>query len=677
MDPDGVERKLAAILSADVVGYSRLMAEDEDETVRRLGAYRTEITNLVGEHRGRVVDFTGDNFLAEFPTATDAVEAAAEIQRVLKARNAAVPAGRAMEFRIGVHLGEVRVEGERIYGDGVNIAARLEGLAEPGGTCISDDVLHQVQRKLELDFDDLGDQTVKNIPDPVHAYRLRERATAPAAGPRRSSSRLVITTGVAAVIALAAAVYWLMRPDASTGPPLTSIAVLPFDDMSPGQDQEYFADGMAEELINALSKVPGLRVAARTSAFAFKGKAEDIRTIGDQLNVGAIVEGSVRKAGDRVRITAQLIRVADGFHIWSDTYDRKLDDVFAIQNEIAQATVAALEIRLASNSPLVRRPTGDLHAYELYLTGRHFWNQRTEEGLRKAITHFEQTLQADPNYALAWAGLADSYAMLHSYGYDLSEGILSKAASAARRALAIDEASGEAHASLGWLLVLEWRWEEAHAQLRRALQLNPGYAFAHDWYADLLTILRRDEEALREYRRALELDPLSFVITRDIGWFYLRIGNFEAAIQRLEKTLELNPDDYRTRHLLSRALAEQGREREAFEVLLGQDIPPRFKADLRKVYEVSGYRGVRRKALEVRIAETKKNCTDDGIYGVEELAYLGEDDRMFECLDEWVSVRGQALLLRDFSLQKYRSDPRFIAILKQMRLEKYWRGKAS
>jgi class 3 adenylate cyclase len=208
VDPDGVERKLAAILSADVVGYSRLMAEDEDETVRRLGAYRTEITNLVGEHRGRVVDFTGDNFLAEFPTATDAVEAAAEIQRVLKARNAAVPAGRAMEFRIGVHLGEVRVEGERIYGDGVNIAARLEGLAEPGGTCISDDVLHQVQRKLELDFDDLGDQTVKNIPDPVHAYRLRERATAPAAGPRRSSSRLVITTGVAAVIALAAAVYW-------------------------------------------------------------------------------------------------------------------------------------------------------------------------------------------------------------------------------------------------------------------------------------------------------------------------------------------------------------------------------------------------------------------------------------------------------------------------------------
>jgi tetratricopeptide (TPR) repeat protein len=264
--------------------------------------------------------------------------------------------------------------------------------------------------------------------------------------------------------------------------------------------------------------------------------------------------------------------------------------------------------------------------------------------------------------------------MLYGWGYDPSEENLSKAASAAKRALTIDEANAEAHASLGYLRLLEWRWEEARAQLRRALQLNPGYAFAHDWYADLLLFLRRDEEALRHYRRALELDPLSWVLNLDISMFYSRTGNFEAAIQGFRKTLELHPNDYFARRDLSRALAEQGREREAFEVLLGQDFPTRFKADLREVYGVSGYWGVRREALEVRVAETKRNCTDDVWGAVVTLAHLGEDDRMFECLRELVELGGNLLILRDFSLQKYRSDPRFIAILKQMRLEKYWRG---
>jgi adenylate cyclase len=315
------ERKLAAILSADVVGYSRLMAEDEEETVRRLGAYRVEITNLVGDHRGRVVDFTGDNFLAEFPTATDAVEAAAEIQRVLKARNAAVPAGRAMEFRIGVHLGEVRVEGERIYGDGVNIAARLEGLGSPGGICISDVVLKQVESRLDLSYEDLGEQSVKNIPKPIRTYRIQVKPEGGAADARLPGMDELTVPGF-------------------SGAP--AIAVLPFDNLSGDPEQEYFADGIAEDLITRLSTWMDFPVIARNSSFTYKGRSVDVKQVSRELGVRYVVEGSVRRAGDRVRISAQLIDATTGAHIWAERYDRDLEDIFALQDEITEAIVGAM-----------------------------------------------------------------------------------------------------------------------------------------------------------------------------------------------------------------------------------------------------------------------------------------------------------------------------------------------
>jgi TolB-like protein/class 3 adenylate cyclase len=346
MEPESPERKLAAILSADVVGYSRLMAEDEVATLRTLTAYREEIEVLVRQHRGRVVDSPGDNLLAEFASALEAVSCAVEIQRVVAARNASLPSERRMEFRVGVHLGDVMVEGGRIYGDGMNIAARLEGLAEAGGICISASVHEQVESKLPVAYTKIGEQQTKNIPKPVRAYRIGigHDALLSVLKPR-PTRRVVLTTLLVLLVAAVGAVAWRYlaplereRGVSTAGALPTAIAVLPFADMNPGRDQEYFADEMAEELINALSKVPGLRVAARTSAFAFKGKAEDIRTIGKELDVGAVVEGSVRKADDRVGVTAQLVRVADGFHIWSETYDRKLHDVFAIQDEIARAT---------------------------------------------------------------------------------------------------------------------------------------------------------------------------------------------------------------------------------------------------------------------------------------------------------------------------------------------------
>ena len=474
MPTDGVERRLAAILSADVVGYSRLMAADEQATVPTITAYRNEITNLVTDHRGRVVDATGDNALAEFPTALDAVECAVEIQRVLRARNEGVAEDRRMEFRIGVHLGDVTVEAERIYGDGVNIAARLQELAEPGGICISGAVHEQVRRKTDLNCDDLGDQSLKNISDPVRVFRvLDEAATAPK-----------VTTPATAD-----------RP---------SIVVLPFADMSADKDQEYFCDGMAEEVINALTQLEGLHVVARTSAFSFKGRDVDVREIGEKLGVRSVLEGSVRKAENRLRIAAQLINVADGYHLWSERFDRQLDDVFAIQDEIAGSIVEILKVKLAvgATSPRVKR-TKKRGAYDPYLRGMHYYWRQTKPGYEKAIECFERALSIDPEYAGAYAGVSRCFTAMIAFGL-LGPQHLSSAEEAAKCALRLDDSSSEAHLALAGVLGdLHWDWKAAEAAFRRAIELNPGNVGAHNRFASrCLSALGRTQEALVEVRKA-------------------------------------------------------------------------------------------------------------------------------------------------------------------------------
>ncbi|MBW1686872.1 MAG: adenylate/guanylate cyclase domain-containing protein, partial [Deltaproteobacteria bacterium] len=382
---DGIERRLAAILCVDAVGYSRLMAEDEVATVRTLEAYREEMAALVRQHHGRVVDSPGDNLLAEFPSATEAVGCAVELQRVFEARNRARPAERRMAFRMGVHLGEVMAEGERIYGDGVNIAARLEGLAEPGGICISGAVHEQVESKLEAGFQDLGQQSLKNIPKPVRAFRVDtgSEAGTPQSVPR-SGRRALLAAGVLLLLVVAGLQVWRLERGRSGAPeaaapeaPLSdeeltvpgfsgapAIAVLAFDNLSGDPEQEYFADGIAEDLITRLSGWRWFPVIARNSSFTYKGQAVDVKQVSRELGVRYLVEGSVRKWGDRVRISAQLIDATSGHHLWAETYDRELRDIFALQDEITLAVVSAIrpELHRAERGRTLRKRPQNLDA---------------------------------------------------------------------------------------------------------------------------------------------------------------------------------------------------------------------------------------------------------------------------------------------------------------------------
>ena len=393
-----------------------------------------------------------------------------------------------------------------------------------------------------------------------------------------------------------------------------------------------------------LSGVPDLRVVARTSAFAFKGKQADVRTIGGQLNVGSIVEGSVRKAGDQLRITAQLIRVSDGFHLWSETYDRRLDDVFQVQEGISRSIVAALRVRLASAAPLERTGPRDMRAYELYLSGRHFLSRRTPQDMLRGREYFREALEIDPGYAPAYAGLADAGTVLWFYGIDRTEAALAGAVEAANRAIGIDPASAEAHASLGMLADFRWSWEEAEANHRRALELNPGNADAHGRDASHLVFTGRVEAARVHAQRAVELDPLSPAINRVAGVMFLLGRDSTRAIERMEKVIELVPQDAVAPRALAQAYAAAGREAEAVETMLAA-YPTEAHAELRDAYEQSGYAGFAGRALELEAARSGRECTNLPEVAAITWARLNEPERALHCLEVAVDEHRTPFLL--------------------------------
>ena len=558
--PDApVTRKLAAILSADVQGYSRLMGEDEVGTIRTLTEYREVMTRLIEEHHGRVVDSPGDNLLAEFASAVDAVEGAVAIQQELKTRNADLPELRQMRYRIGINVGDVVVEGERIYGDGVNIAARLESLAEGGGVAVSGTVYDQIANKLDVPCRYQGEQAVKNIVQPVRVYKV-ELGTAG------------VTPSIAEI------------PTELPLPEKPSIAVLPFTNMSNDPEQEYFSDGMTDDIITDLSKISGLFVIARNSTFSYKGQAIKVTDVGRELGVRHVLEGSVRKAGNRVRINVQLIDAPTGGHVWAERYDRELVDIFALQDEIAQKIVFALKVTLSpeDQARFQRAPTTNLHAYDAYLRGVELFWRTTPTSNSQAQQLFEQAIELDGDYAAAYARLGQLHIINWVWQWQQTDQYLERAFTLAQQAVRLDETLPTAHLALGEALVWKKEHEQAIAEGERALALDPNDADIYALLANTLNGSGRAAESLGLMETAIRLNPhypprYAFFL----GQAYYLLGQLEEAVTVLSSAVSRNPDYISPHQTLAVLYTELGRPEDAHhEVQEVLRINPQFSLTL-------------------------------------------------------------------------------------------------
>ena len=539
MTPERVNRKLAAILSADVKGYSRLMREDDVATVDTLRAYREAMFRLIQKYRGRVVDSPGDNVLAEFGSIVDGVECAVGIQKDLQARNAELPESRRMEFRIGINLGDVIKEGRRIYGDGVNVAARIEGLAKPGGICLSGIAYDQVESKLPLVFEYLGEQSVKNINKPIRVYRVQMEGREADAAVNRE----------------------LPLPERP------SIAVLPFVNISGAPEQGYFSDGVTEEIITGLSKIPRLFVTARNSSFAYKSQPVKIRQIGRELGVQYVLEGSVRRAGDRIRVSAQLIDVMTDKHMWAERYDRELKDIFAIQDEITMNIMIALQVKLTDGDQAALRAKGtdNLEAYLTYLQAMEYFREFSKEGNVLARQKHQEAISLAPEYASAYAGLALTYLLDLWHGWSADAGkSLELALQYAQKCLAIDESFSEAHVTLGLVHLLMRQWEKAIEACELAVSLNPNGADSIGILAIVLRTVGRVEEALAMLEKAIRLNPMPpDWLLHEFGSCYRLMGRYDEAIAALRSVLDRNPDYLNSRLNLIATYVMSGKEEAA------------------------------------------------------------------------------------------------------------------
>jgi len=594
MPEQGFKRKLTAILSADAVGYSRLMAEDEAATVTTLATYREVMTSLIKQHRGRVVDSPGDNVLAEFASVVDAVQCAVAVQNEFQTRNAELAENRRMEFRIGINLGDVIDEENRIYGDGVNVAARLEALADPGGICVSKTAFDQIETKLPLGYEYLGKQSVKNIPKPVGAYRVLMQPRVTVAGEAKSERtkplwrRRAILVAIAAVLILAVAVgfwhFYMRRPSVEPAlvekmayplPDKPSIAVLPFTNMSDEPQQEYFCDGMTEDLITDLSKISGLFVIARNSTFVYKGKPIKIRQVAEELGVRYVLEGSVRKAGDKLRITAQLIDATTGHHLWADRYTGIINDVFHFQDTIGQKIVDALAIQLVSEEQisLAHKDTDNIQAYDMFLKGWEHYLRWTPKDFLEAIPFFEKAVQIDPNYERAYAALAATYYHgsklrlgLNQFGVSQEDGLL-----LAREYLenAMKNPTALAHYLASYMNLYRYQWQEALVEAERGIAIEPNNAIINNHMGFVLTMVGNPKQGLDFIQKAMRLDPHYPAMPLYLeGLAYFHMEEFEKAITLFQRSLKFDQEMFTgSGRFLAATYALLGRDDDAKELV--------------------------------------------------------------------------------------------------------------
>jgi adenylate cyclase len=546
------KRKLAAILAADVVGFSRLTGADEDRTLARLRAVRSDLIDpTIAVHNGRVFKRTGDGALVEFRSVVDAVRCAIEVQNSMVDRNAGVAQDRRIEFRIGIHVGDVVEESDGdLMGDGVNIAARLESIAKPGAICLSEQAYWQVKARLDIAVSDLGATQLKNIAEPVRAFSLQVGLRGPAkpAAPVKPATTESATG----------------RPSLSEK---ASIAVLPFQNMSGDPEQEYFADGISEDIITALSKLSQLFVIARNSSFTFKGKNVDVRDISKNLGVRFVLEGSVRKSGDRVRITSQLIDATTGGHVWAERFDRELADIFAVQDDVTQHIVSALALNLGESDRhrLLTEHTDNLEAHDLFLRGRELWWGLTRDNNREARELLQRATQLDPSFAPAYAVLGAAHVMDYVNGWSASPSqSLEDGREAAKQAVALDDQYPRAHWTLAGVNLWSRQHDVAIREAERAISLDPNFADGHNFLGLILHYAGRSKEALPYFDRSMALNPLF-----DDQWLHFQaqaayqLERYETAVAILKRRIIRKPDTDASRVLLAASYGQIGLVEEA------------------------------------------------------------------------------------------------------------------
>jgi adenylate cyclase len=606
LEPSSRKRKLAAILHADVVGFSRLMGEDEAGTHQALGKLRSAVDPLIAAHGGRIVGTAGDSLLADFSSVVDALNCAVEMQRAARVINDPIPPERRLELRIGVNLGDVIVDGDDIFGDGVNIAARLEALAQPGTVCISQNVYDQVRNKLDLDYRPLGSHRVKNIAEPVRAFAVSASRAAAVRRPTKRRVMALLSGATALAVAGLAAWVWQARIGrdllglgmpanpvevASLAAPArlagrTSIAVLPFKNLSGDAGQDYFTDGITEDVTTALGRFSNLLVAAKSASFAYKDRNLSPTEIGRLLDAQYLLAGSIRRVRDRVRVSADLTEAATGRQVWSDTYDGETKDIFAVQENVARHVAGAAAVKLTrfEQQRVRAKPTDSLAAYEYVLRGRDQWLPTTREQNDEAQQMYQRAIDLDPNYAAAYAALGNTHFQAVVAGWaEFRNDELERAETLARKALALDPATTSAYQLLANIDIFRRRWDLALDQIDRALEINPSDAISYDVRGTILIIAGKSEEALSWIEAALRFDRSNMHATWQLCQADYFLGRYAEAVAACDRALARNPGRTAQTFMhpfLAAAYAELGRAEDAEgERVITMRLSPFFDAE--------------------------------------------------------------------------------------------------
>ena len=678
-------RKLSAIMFTDMVGYSALTQENEALAIELLEVHRQILRPIFTRHSGKEIETIGDAFFVEFSSALGAVNCAIEIQNKMFERNQKVESKRRIELRIGLHVGDVIHIGKHVHGDGVNIAARLEPLSAAGGICISEDVYRQIHNKIAFPLTKLGVKNLKNIKTPIEIFSIvlpwekNNQSFKKIISLRSSTKRNIISVALVIITIVAVMFIKSFFDDLPNGTKNNRIAVLPLVNISQNSEDDYFADGMTEELISQLAKISGLSVIARTSVMRYKNTEMNINEIGKELDVGTVLEGSVRKASGQARITVQLIDVETQEHLWVEEYDRELKDIFDIQRDIALRIANEMKVQLVNTErqQIEKMGTSSAEAYRLNLLGKYQLNKRTGESIQKGLSYFESAIELDPNYALAYVGVTDCYTLIGGAGYGSTprNEAISLAKDAVNTALQLDETLAEAYNSLAYLQFrLEWDWKRAESNFKRAIELKPGYASAYEKYALYLALLGRYEEALPLMYRAHELDPLSASVSTGIGRIYHFSHQFDKAIEQYNKTLEMNPDYVEAVFALGLTYSHSKRYDQGISVLKkALELSNGRLIILGSLATAYAKKGMREEALKIKndLLQQQKEKHISPFYFALIDAPLGNIDAAIDSLYKSYDEHFGILVYLKASpfFENLRSEPRFNELIRMIGLE--------